>query len=228
MLVIEGEASKIEYSIDNGKTWYTKEDNPVSIEYTFENQEVGSYFVRVRVTDKEGKSIEAISDIVRVGIITTAEVGDVIEGKTYITGEGKLKTGEMTNNAAVNDLIKPGDTYHIAQGYHNGEGTVTADGTFSTQTEMVEPQAYIYVNGVPGSGSGGAEYTITLTNTYKAEDRAFLVIVGCSPQDGMKGGLASCIDGVFIVGNQKRIYVCAVSLSQTFTGYIYYQVHKII
>ncbi len=57
---------------------------------------------------------------------TTAEVGDVLNGKTYITGEGSLETGEMTNNAAFNIELEPGETQNIPQGYHNGQGKVTA------------------------------------------------------------------------------------------------------
>ncbi len=57
---------------------------------------------------------------------TTAKVGDVLEGKTYITGEGSLETGEMTNNAAFNIELEPGETQNIPQGYHNGEGTIKA------------------------------------------------------------------------------------------------------
>ncbi len=159
MLVIEGEASKIEYSIDNGKTWNTKKDNPVSTEFTFENQEVGSYFVRVRVTDKEGKSIEAISDIVRVGMITTAEVGEVLEGETYITGEGKLETGEMTNNVEEEITLGEGEEYIIPQGYHNGSGKVkTSSDLINKMTVKVVDSKYGTWNN--NALSSKAEYTI--------------------------------------------------------------------
>ena len=59
---------------------------------------------------------------------TTAGVGDVLDGKTYITGEGNLETGEMTNNAALNIEVGPGETKPIPKGYHDGNGKITTTG----------------------------------------------------------------------------------------------------
>ena len=101
---IEGTASKIEYSIDYGETWKTKEDDIVSKKYTFEQLKPGSYIVKVRAYDEEGRYQEATSNIVTVIPITTAEEKYVLEGKTYLTGEGELKAGNMAKHETVGNI----------------------------------------------------------------------------------------------------------------------------
>ena len=52
---------------------------------------------------------------------------DILIGKTAYSG-GKLLTGTMPNRGAVNETITAGQSYTIPEGYHNGNGTVTANG----------------------------------------------------------------------------------------------------
>ena len=51
--------------------------------------------------------------------------------KAYVNGE--LITGTMENRGAVTETIAPGETYTIPEGYHDGTGTVTANGSGAAQ-----------------------------------------------------------------------------------------------
>ncbi len=133
-LTIEGQASKIEYSIDNGKEWITEEKGKTEYEHTFEELALGkSYIVRVKVYDTDGKYVEAISDIVTLSNSITAEEKDVLRDKTYLAEDGSIKTGTMPNNGAVNKTLNAGESYEIPEGYHDGKGTVTVS-ELSNQT----------------------------------------------------------------------------------------------
>ena len=62
----------------------------------------------------------------------TATAAQVLEGVTFSSNLGKELLGTMKNNGAVTATIAPGETYTIPEGYHNGEGTVTATKDTST------------------------------------------------------------------------------------------------
>lgn len=50
---------------------------------------------------------------------------NVLAGKTFTNDNGP-QTGTMVNNGAVSQTISAGQSYTIPEGYHNGNGTVTA------------------------------------------------------------------------------------------------------
>ena len=130
-LTVEGEASKIQLSIDNGKTWVQSEEEKLEetegeYTYTFENLDLGkSYYVRVKVYDEEGKYVEAISDIVTLSNEMTATVDDVLETKTFLAKDGSVLTGQMKNNGAINATLSAGQSKDIPLGYTSG-GKITA------------------------------------------------------------------------------------------------------
>ena len=146
-VIVIGEASKIEYSIDNGITWKPEEGEEVTkiekegteekeTEYTyiFKELELGkSYFVRIKIYDVNGKNIEIISEVVTLNYVMTAMEEDVLEGRTYLTEDGTLKTGTMSNNGEVNETLNAGESYIIPKGYHNG-GIIIAK-TLKDQTK---------------------------------------------------------------------------------------------
>lgn len=53
--------------------------------------------------------------------------GDVLSGKTFMNSNGP-QTGSMPNNGAVSGTATPSQPYTIPEGYHNGQGVVTASG----------------------------------------------------------------------------------------------------
>ena len=142
-VTVKGEASGVEYKINSEEEWTAKEnegtekegiDGEKETEYThtFEELEIGkSYYVRVKVYDTNGKYEEAISDVVTLGYIMTAEDGDVLKGRTYIGKTGTKSTGSMPNNGEVNETIEVGEKYDIQKGYYSG-------GTITTGTKKIE------------------------------------------------------------------------------------------
>lgn len=64
---------------------------------------------------------DAYQDVTSV----TAETGDVLTGKVYVTSDGTVVTGTMANNGTVSKTLDVTTiTYTIPKGYHNGSGTV--------------------------------------------------------------------------------------------------------
>ncbi len=128
-LTIEGEASKIEYSIDNGKKWIPDEEieeDKTEYEHIFEELALGkSYYVRVKVYDEEEKYVEAISDIVTLSNSITAEEKDVLKDKTYLAEDGSIKTGTMPNNGEISGELSASGEKVILAGYTSG-GKITA------------------------------------------------------------------------------------------------------
>ena len=83
---------------------------------------------------------------------------EVLSGKTF-TNDNGAQTGTMTNNGAVSQTLSAGESYTIPEGYHNGNGTVTAEhdtilavGTVGNEEVMV----FSVGNTVSGSPSSGA------------------------------------------------------------------------
>lgn len=65
-----------------------------------------------------------------------AQPADVLAGKTFSNAEGIDKTGTMVNNGAVSETLAGGESYTIPEGYHNGNGTVTATESARTYTKL--------------------------------------------------------------------------------------------
>ena len=87
-------------------------------------------------------TVAAIPDNYQDVSSVTATEPDVLATKVFVDSEGRVKTGTMVNNGAVNktlDISSP--SYTVPAGYHNGSGTVqivpetkTATPTKSQQT----------------------------------------------------------------------------------------------
>lgn len=81
-------------------------------------------------------TVGAIPDMYQDVSSVTTTAGDVLTGKIFVTSEGTVVTGTMTNNGAVSKTLD-GTTisYTIPKGYHNGAGTVN----ISLETKTVTP-----------------------------------------------------------------------------------------
>lgn len=87
-------------------------------------------------------TVVAIPDNYQDVSSVTATESDVLATKVFVDSEGRVKTGTMVNNGAVNktlDISSP--SYTVPAGHHNGSGTVqivpetkTATPTKSQQT----------------------------------------------------------------------------------------------
>lgn len=60
--------------------------------------------------------------------MANATEADVLSGETFYAQNKELKTGAMVNRGAWNSSVAPGSSVTVPQGYHNGNGTVTASG----------------------------------------------------------------------------------------------------
>ena len=71
-------------------------------------------------------TIAAIPDAYQDVTSVTAAAGDVLTGKVYVTSDGVVTTGTMTNNGTVSKTLDVTTvTYTIPKGYHSGSGKVT-------------------------------------------------------------------------------------------------------
>ena len=176
-LTVEGEASKIQLSIDNGKTWVPSEEELEGTEgaeeeteytYTFENLDLGkSYYVRVKVYDTEERYVEAISDIVTLSNSITANEQDVLKDKTYLAEDGSVKTGTMPNNGEINATLDAEKYYDIPAGYTSGGKITAKDLASQTQGNATKEQILngkkAWVNGNPVTGSMENRGTVNKT-----------------------------------------------------------------
>ena len=80
--------------------------------------------------------VAAIPDAYQdVSSVNTA-AGDVLTGKIFVTANGTVTTGTMTNNGAVSETLDATVvTYTIPKGYHSGTGKVT----ITLETKTVTP-----------------------------------------------------------------------------------------
>lgn len=60
--------------------------------------------------------------------LANAATSDVLQGKTFYSGDKTLKTGSMPNRGSWGTTLEPGNSVKVPQGYHNGNGTVAATG----------------------------------------------------------------------------------------------------
>lgn len=81
-------------------------------------------------------TVASIPDAYQDVTSVTATAGDVLTGKIYVTSDGTVTTGTMTNNGTVSkNLDVTAVSYVIPKGYHSGSGTVT----ITVETKTVTP-----------------------------------------------------------------------------------------
>lgn len=87
----------------------------------------------------------------------TLKVAEALEGKTFASG-GKILTGTMKNNGAVNGTISTkGGTFTIPIGYHDGSGTVKIDPVEMAKLIADNIRSGITILGVTGTMSGSED-----------------------------------------------------------------------
>jgi len=101
----------------------------------------------------------------------TAVASEILATKTaYANGLGL--TGTMPNRGAVTGTISIADgTYTIAQGYHDGSGTVSLDSTEQAKIIAENIKEGVEILGVTGSytGEGVTAQTKTATPTFSQQ-----------------------------------------------------------
>jgi hypothetical protein len=101
----------------------------------------------------------------------TAAVAEVLATKTF-AARGSILTGTMPNNGAVSGNISTkSGTYSIAQGYHDGSGSVAIDSTEQAKIIAGNIKAGVTILGVVGdySGEGATAQTKNVTPAAAAQ-----------------------------------------------------------
>ena len=93
----------------------------------------------------------------------TATANDILDGETAYVATGKV-TGTMPNNNAVTETLDAGAAYTIPAGYHNGQGTVTANslasqtqGTATAEDIMQGETAWVNGQQITGTATPGTD-----------------------------------------------------------------------
>ena len=105
-------------------------------------------------------------------VTTTAD--EVLSGEMFINDLGQAEAGTMPNNVAEQKTLNPGETYSIAEGYHDGTGNVSVSsletltsGTATADSILAGKTAY--VNGNKVTGTMGSN-TIYMGSTVPTND----------------------------------------------------------
>lgn len=108
---------------------------------------------------------------------------EILFGEKAYDENGKVVTGTMPNNgAAGTNLAADGDSYTIPAGYHNGEGTVTANLTKTSRTagdtslsltagagSVAASSSNVEITAVEAAGAGDFYFTATGSGTVSAK-----------------------------------------------------------
>ena len=151
-------------------------------------------------------TVAAIPDAYQDVSSVTAAAGDVLTGKILVTADGKVTTGTMPNNGAVNKVLDTGTTtYTIAKGYHSGTGSVKITTEAKTVTPTKESQqvtpstgkvlSKVTVAAIPSNYIDTSEGDATAPDILSGKN-AFvggLKVTGTMPDNG---SVAGTIDGL--------------------------------
>ena len=140
-----------------------------------------------------------------------ATAGDVLSGKTIVTGSGEVE-GTMTNNGAVSktlDATTNNQSYTVPAGYHNGSGTVgivleEKSATPSTSSQNITPTSgkvlsKVTVTAIPSNYGDVTGDTATAANilagvkAHTIQNGAAVQITGTMTNNGVISG---SIDGL--------------------------------
>ena len=180
--------------------------------YTLQSKSVTPTKAQQNITPDSGYfglsdvTIEAIPSNYQDVSATTTTASDVLTGKVFTDATGKVTTGTMTNNGAVNQTLSTSTTsYTIPKGYHSGSGKVsittetkTATPTKSTQTISAtsgKVLSSVTVNAIPSDYITTTDATATASQIL---DDATAYVKGVKVTGSMpnNGSTSKTIDGL--------------------------------
>lgn len=146
---------------------------------------------------------DAYQDVTSV----TAEAGDVLTGKVFVTSNGTVVTGTMANQGAISQTLDVTTvTYTIPKGYHSGSGTVklvleTKTVTPSKSTQEVTPASgkvlsKVIVAPIPDAYQDVTGVTATAAHVLDGDkfvDKTGATVTGSMPNNG---STSKTIDGL--------------------------------
>lgn len=105
----------------------------------------------------------------------TAQVGEVLTGKTF-HARGAAMTGAMANNGAVAGVISTvAGAYSVPAGYHDGSGTVAIDSTEQSKIIAGNIKEGVTILGVTGTHSGAESVTVQAKSATPATSQQVIV-----------------------------------------------------
>ena len=146
---------------------------------------------------------EAYQDVSSV----TADAGDVLTGKVFVTSDGTVTAGEMINNGAVDKTLDVTSiTYTIPKGFHSGSGKVqivleTKSVTPTKSTQEITPTtgkvlSKVTVAAIPDKYQDVSGVTATAAVVVDGSyfvDKTGALVEGTMPD---KGTITATIDGL--------------------------------
>lgn len=69
----------------------------------------------------------------------TANASDVKTGKQIVDASGRVVSGTMADNGAIDIRLDGGSSFTVPEGYHNGQGKVTAVGGGTAPDPVIRP-----------------------------------------------------------------------------------------
>ena len=209
-VTVIGESTGVEYKISSEDNWTKKDTNGTKKEteneteytHTFEGLELGnSYYIRVKVYDTNNKYVEALSNVITLNNIMTAEDGDVLEGKTYIGKNGTKSTGTMTDYSGktveATEVSNDGDFALLTipkNGYYNTESKLKAK-TSNSSISYISLSGGIY-------GKNAANVSSKKERFVAGKYKAFYFVTCFTTWDGCPN-VQIYVDGVLKL-NTKR------------------------
>ena len=146
-------------------------DGTVLIDLTSDTVEASYLLAGYTAHDRSGTVITGSCDYDADTSDATAVASEILATKTaYANGLGL--TGTMPNRGAVTGTISTAaGTYTIAQGYHDGSGTVSLDSTEQAKIIAENIKEGVEILGVTGSytGEGVTAQTKTATPTFSQQ-----------------------------------------------------------
>lgn len=158
-----------------------------------------------------GVTVAAIPDNFQDVSATTAGAGDVLTGKVYTTADGKVTTGTMVNNGAVNKTLDTATTsYTVPVGYHSGTGKVSIAVETKTATPTKAAQDI-----TPTSGKVLSKVTVA------AIPAAYQDVTGvtATADKVLDGSAFVATDGTVVEGTMVNNGAVTAALNTTTTSY---------
>lgn len=127
------------------------------IDLTGDTVSVDKLLSGITAHDKSGAKITGTCTFDVDSQDATAEVAEIMSGKTAYARGSKL-TGTMKNNGAVKGVISAvAGEYTVPQGYHDGAGKVAIDATEQAKIIPTNIREGITILGVEGAMSGSED-----------------------------------------------------------------------
>ena len=167
----DGNVSNVQVELDEARE---------KIDSCFQSVSDGKALVASAITDKRVPTdatatfAQMAANILKIVLGSgNAAAGDVLAGKTFTNDDGIEYVGKMPNNGAATKTLNCGESYTIVEGYHDGNGKVTAN-SLANQTMATALAEHLtvgfsaWVNGVKITGTRPAAISVLSASDIKA------------------------------------------------------------